>query len=665
MDVQLSIDNHHLEDLGASPRTAILELIWNGLDADAERLEVTLAEQEMGGVDEIRVADNGHGMTHEEARASFDTLGGSWKQQASQSRDLGRALHGKSGKGRFRAASLGRLIRWETVAEANSGRELTVIEIHANDLRRASISDAKATEQPVGTRVVVSGFTEPPLGLGEGTGDYLLSRLAPYLQKYRPQLIYAGETLETASIQTGQATYELETEDAGKAGLEVIEWNRAINRVLCLCTESGMALREEKVGIQAPGFEFTAYVSWGGFEDENRILTPELDPQSVSVIEAARDQLRTHFKDRSDDERRRQVEEWKSEHVYPFEGEATTTTERASRDFFDVVAVTARDAVNAGEAKSKKLTLGLLKTAIEQDPGSLRRVMNEVLDLSEQDLAELNKLLDRTSLSQVISASRTITNRLDFLLALEEMVLDPEKRKRVLERSQLHRILAGETWIFGEEFALTADDESLNSVLRKHVKRLGRDRITPDVLDEPVEDISGGRKQSIVDLLLARQIPQTRNRLEHLVIELKRPTVPIGNDEAQQIKDYALAVAEDDRFDKADVDWDFIAVSTKLAGTIPEESRQEGKPAGLLTTFKQGRVRVWARTWGEIIEETRHRHKFVKEKLDYAPSTQQAFKYLEEAHAEFLPEDETSASKDSASERTDREVGKSSAAEAA
>ena len=34
-----------------------------------------------------------------------------------------------------------------------------------------------------------------------------------------------------------------------------------------------------------------------------------------------------------------------------------------------------------------------------------------------------------------------------------------------------------------------------------------------------------------------------------------------------------------------------------------------------------------------------YRHKFVKEKLDYAPSTQEAYKYLKEAHAEFLPEE--------------------------
>ena len=577
-------------------------------------------------------------MSHEEATVAFESLGRSWKQGAAATRDHGRALHGKSGQGRFRAASLAQVIRWETVAKTDGGHEITTIEIHADDLRRAVISDPEATKTGPGTTVVVTGFVEPPVGLGEATGDYLLSQLAPYLQKYKANVIYAAEKLDTAAVQTNSSEYKLEVEDIDGARLEVIEWTRPINRVLCLCTADGMALREEKVGIQAPGFDFTAYVCWAGFEVQNRILTPELDPQSQAVIETARDQLRTHFNDRSEDERRLQVGAWKAEDVYPFEGEPETTTDEASRQFFDVVAVTARDAVNAGEARSKRLSLRLLKEAIEQDPGSLRRVMSEVLDLSEEELHELNELLDRTSLSKLISATRTITNRLDFVQALEEMVLDPENKKHLLERSQLHRMLAGETWIFGEEFAITVDDGSLNTALKRHIKLLDRDDLAPDVIAEPVKEASGGRKQAIVDLMLARQLPQTRKRLEHLVIELKRPSVDIGPKEAQQIKDYAKAVADDDRFDKVNVEWDFVAVSNNFKGTVEEEANQEGKPAGFLTSFKQGRARVWVRTWGEVIEDARHRLKFVKEKLDYAPSTQEAYRYLKEAHAEYLPE---------------------------
>ena len=76
-------------------------------------------------------------------------------------------------------------------------------------------------------------------------------------------------------------------------------------------------------------------MSWAGFEDESRLFAPELDPESQSVIEAARDQLRHHFGSRADEERRRQLEEWKTEKVYPFTEEPETPTEVAERELFE------------------------------------------------------------------------------------------------------------------------------------------------------------------------------------------------------------------------------------------------------------------------------------------------------------------------------------------
>lgn len=278
----------------------------------------------------------------------------------------------------------------------------------------------------------------------------------------------------------------------------------------------------------------------------------------------------------------------------------------------------------------------MLREAVEKDPASLHQVLEEVLGLPPKDLEELSKLLEQTSLTKVIEASRTITKRLDFLMGLQELVSDKELKARLLERSQLHRILADQTWIFGEEFALTADDEGLNAALKAHIKLLGRTDLAPAELDAPVEG-AGDRSRAIVDLMLAREIPQSRNRLEHLVVELKRPSVAIGPTQVQQIEEYAYAVASDDRFDKNDVSWDFYAISTSLTGTVPEKAKQKGKEPGLVTTFRDGTVRVWVKTWGEVIGDAKHRHKFVKDRLDYAPSSQRAFKHLKEAHADFLP----------------------------
>jgi hypothetical protein len=58
------------------------------------------------------------------------------------------------------------------------------------------------------------------------------------------------------------------------------------------------------------------------------------------------------------------------------------------------------------------------------------------------------------------------------------------------------------------------------------------------------------------------------------------------------------------------------------------------------------RVRVWARTWGELLEDASHRLKYVREQLEYSPSTQQAFEYLRAKHAEYLPDSAAAAPKE-------------------
>jgi hypothetical protein len=81
----------------------------------------------------------------------------------------------------------------------------------------------------------------------------------------------------------------------------------------------------------------------------------------------------------------------------------------------------------------------------------------------------------------------------------------PENKKVLLERAQLHRMLAEEAWIFGDEYTLSVDDESLTSVLHKHIKELGRDELAPDVTEEVLR-ADGSR--GIVDLMLSQVIPQ-------------------------------------------------------------------------------------------------------------------------------------------------------------
>ena len=202
------------------------------------------------------------------------------------------------------------------------------------------------------------------------------------------------------------------------------------------------------------------------------------------------------------------------------------------------------------------------------------------------------------------------------------MVFDVETKNQVLERSELHRILENETWVFGEQFSLTASDKSLTKALQEHIKYLGRDELAPT--SEEVLDADGHRR--ILDLLLARSVPHASQGHQHLVVELKAPRVVIGDTELTQIKNYARAVARDPRFDRLDVKWDFVIVSTELSESVQADASQTNRERGLVAD-KDG-VRVWARTWAEVIDEADYRLNFVKERLGYAPTDELALEYL-------------------------------------
>jgi DNA topoisomerase VI subunit B len=77
---------------------AVTELIWNGLDADATRVDVQLEYGELG-MTRIVVRDNGFGIPFKQAPELFTRLGGSWKKPGAHTEINNRTLHGYEGRG--------------------------------------------------------------------------------------------------------------------------------------------------------------------------------------------------------------------------------------------------------------------------------------------------------------------------------------------------------------------------------------------------------------------------------------------------------------------------------------------------------------------------------------------------------------------------------------
>jgi len=107
---RVEVQRDHLAKVSsASPDKALAEL--NALDADATHVEVILEDSEFG-ISRIIIRDNGTGFSFEKAEFLFSPLGGSWKTRKNRT-SSGRFLHGKEGKGRFKAFALGRCVEWK------------------------------------------------------------------------------------------------------------------------------------------------------------------------------------------------------------------------------------------------------------------------------------------------------------------------------------------------------------------------------------------------------------------------------------------------------------------------------------------------------------------------------------------------------------------------
>lgn len=637
-----------LQSLSTSkPIAAIAELVWNGLDACATNVQVVIDPNELDGFEAIRVRDDGTGIKRRELDDLFGSLGDSWKSKVD--RFEGRSLHGKNGKGRFKAFSLGEKVEWVTTFEEGGVRKSFRVCGDINRLNDFEATDPEVTPHATrGTEVIVSNLRSSyPSLRGENARIELTKIFAAYLTEYPGvQVFYDGEQLDPTVMQAARSDYTLEPVGLSNgqsvhASVTIIEWKAPAERVFQLCDASGVALHEIPIGpaIRAPGFDFTVYVRSDHFRELDRLnllSLSDLHDDVQQILSRAKTKVREHFRLRQLKHRSETVDRWKTEKIYPYEDkEIISPTERVERQFFDILAVNVENHLPSFEEADKlaqKFTFRLLAQAIRDNPETLRKIFSEVLKLKKEEQDDLAGLLDRTTLSRIISAARVVADRIDFVEALNDLLFQKESRLRLLERDQLHKALENEAWLFREDFYLAGSEKRLEDALAVHLDRLGERRDDGPVLRE-------GDTTGRIDLMLSRAIQPTAGRFEYLVVELKRPSQKITSAVLQQVESYAIAVAKDPRFHTANTKWTFMVVSTEMDEHAQLKARQKDKPHGVVFDNGDWNLTVWAKTWAEVLDDARARLKFFGEQLAYEADTDSEIAYLAKAHSKYIPED--------------------------
>jgi len=160
-----------------------------------------------------------------------------------------------------------------------------------------------------------------------------------------------------------------------------------------------------------------------------------------------------------------------------------------------------------------------------------------------------------------------VASKLEFLDFLHELTYG-SLAGVLLERSQLHKIIEKELWLFGEAYNASQhlwSDKKIGNILAEL-----RDKYfnyEPTAVDENLIASRNGITpglDNITDLFFLNEKILDNEDKEIMVVELKSPRCAIGKKELQQIDDYAFTVESFPGLPKENIRYKFILISSRL-----------------------------------------------------------------------------------------------------
>lgn len=645
--IDVGIESDAIEQLSkVSADKALEELIWNAIDAEATLIEIILHRNKLKGIDRVVVSDNGHGISTDDAETIFGSIGGSLKRLKRRSPKLDRPYHGQEGKGRYKAFSLGRRVKWQSRTLTNGSVSAFSVTLDGARLKSATIGSPQACDGEPGCDVLIEDLHDAASGLdNEGRLANIAHRLAPYLiANPGIRIVYDGEILDVSNAISRNELLKVQDDGSDEEeplafDLRVLEWNKSRKGALFWCDEHGVSLDETKLEMKGIRFPFSAYIlsdSVRKLNDDGGLALGDLNQQVRRFKELSREKLRDYFRQRQAEEAHNVAERIRKEGIYPYSQIPQNPVEKAEQQVFDVCAATIHEFLPQFESVDKdarKFTYRLVREALESNPSNLSHILREVLKLNDEQQGDLAHLLGKTSLGAIISSAKTVSDRLSFINGLEQILHAKTIRKHLKERTQLHRILVEELWLFGDQYLLGGDDVSLKTVLDEHRKVLELEPLDVET-KKAIKDLD-----DVPDLLLWRQfLWRGIDNYEHLVIELKRPTVNISQTEIGQVKRYASKVVENRYFDKENTRWKFVVISDGIAADAKADVNQHNREPGHVTSAND--YDIWALTWAQVIQSAKVRLAWIQDHLELTVNdNSEGIQYLRDRFSHLLPDE--------------------------
>lgn len=616
--------------INGSPFEALTQIIHNSLDADADLINISIKYNELDAIEHIMVVDNGNGIKQPNKENPMDPFlrWGYSEKKSGQSNKFNRNFHGKNGEGRFKSYALGAHVEW--LSRRNDGSTCKIIGNYSDPQKFQYINNCDATGITSNTGTIFIAYTND-----RSIKLYDHDKLKTNLERHfltvvddpRISIYLDGEKLSASDHIDDSETEKLNS-PYNDVEVKTVIWkqNDADNNKLFWCDGGYNILKEDKLENNVKKTNCSLYIASERVEEAKNNNTLELlasNPDFVEIEQQARNKKDEFLLKQSKLHSYDIINKLKEENIYPYK-DSQSSSEQVARNLYDRIIVKIHEkkpnVLNAKETRQFIVTA--VKILLEREPEHFAKILQKLLNLTAEETCEFSSLLDETDLSNIIKTSTMVSNRLKFLQSLRMLVYGDIANK-VKERSQLHKMVAKEAWVFGEEYNLKASDKTFNntiSEIRKSISNFcGEDEVEGG---GKIPDLFFTSKQFYADQPWA------------LIVELKRPSVSIGDDEVQQIKTYYNIVKKRAEF----YNWkiDFIVISSDVEQDVWEGEIKD-KRTGLLRYSEENPLKkIYIKRWSDVLDQNARTYENLKQSLDLDVDQDDGAQYIKDNFSDII-----------------------------
>jgi hypothetical protein len=619
-------------------KKAISEYIWNGFDANASEIVISVDSNELGFINEFSIKDNGTGINIENIEETFGNFLDSQKIQTFNKDGF---VKGKKGKGRYSFGHYSNKAVWNTVFKTENDEYLNYkIEIVKGSLHNFTTSEKTISKtKETGTTVSFESFTKltSDLIVNESFYDFLACEFGWFLYLNKD----LGYTIRVNDYEVDYLSIIERAVDFNEVfgdfsfDIKFIRWKKNIGDKYYY-----YFLNQEKKEVErkhtsfnnkTEDFHHSVYVESPYFENfklsnsDSPTFDFDLKDQNDNVFK----KLLEFLKDKLSIEEKLFIKEFKAkeivlkynkQNIFPlfkdnkYEQLRKDDLENVVKEIY-CVQPKIFQGLNVPQSKTIVGFLNLLLDSEQRE--DILNILDKIVQLTNEERTELSKALNRTKLSAIVSLVKLLENRYNTVQVLKKLVFDYEKFTN--ERDHIQRIIESNYWLFGEQYHLVSADKNFETLLNNYLSFL-------ESGNNEYQKIDSKSRLKRPDIFIARQneIPDSKsNELtieENIIVELKRPSVVIGKAQYDQIEEYIRIIIKEPRFSSELRQWKLYLVGKEVDDWIIDRySSQKAKGQRFLVESVRN-YEIYALKWDDLFKIFDIKHRHLIDKLDFKES---------------------------------------------